>query len=117
MPTVNSTSASRYDNGRGVPQDDAEALKWYRKAAEQGYALAQTNLGFMYDHGRGVPQDYVLAHMWFNLAVAAAGNSAMARDIAAKMTPAQIAELKSSRVNGSLHRTTSDRRERLSEHR
>ena len=83
---------SAYDNGRGVPQDDAEALKWYRKAAEQGYALAQTNLGFMYDHGRGVPQDYVLAHMWFNLAVAAAGNSAMARDIAAKMTPAQIAE-------------------------
>ena len=78
--------------GRGVPQDDAEAVKWYRKAADQGYALAQTNLGIMYDDGRGVPQDYVQAHMWFNLAVAAAGNSAMARDIAAKMTPAQIAE-------------------------
>ena len=82
-----------YDSGRGVPKDDAEAVKWWRKAAEQGDATAQNSLGFMYDHGRGVPEDYVLAHMWFNLAAAAAGNSAMARDlVAAKMTPAQIAE-------------------------
>ena len=33
-----------YENGRGVPQDDAEALKWYRKAAEQGNANAQKHL-------------------------------------------------------------------------
>ena len=25
-----------YRNGQGVPQDDAEAVKWYRLAAEQG---------------------------------------------------------------------------------
>ena len=25
-----------YDNGRGVPKDEAEAVKWYRKAADQG---------------------------------------------------------------------------------
>jgi len=88
-----------YDNGLGVPQDHAKAAKWYRKAAEQGDADAQNTLGFMYGQGRGVPQDYVQAHMWYNLAasrlppgtdrVGAVKN----RDIlAARMTPAQIAE-------------------------
>ena len=57
-----------YANGQGVPQDDAEAVRWLRLAAGQGNANAQDNLGNMYDYGRGVPQDYVQAHMWFNLA-------------------------------------------------
>ena len=59
-----------YANGQGVPQDYAEAVKWYRLAADQGDAYAQNNLGVMYDQGQGVPQDYVLAHMWFNLSAA-----------------------------------------------
>ncbi len=29
-----------YADGKGVPQDSAEAMKWYRLAAEQGYAAA-----------------------------------------------------------------------------
>ncbi len=37
-----------YDGGKGVPLDDAEAVKWYRLAADQGDADAQTNLGLMY---------------------------------------------------------------------
>ncbi len=41
-----------YDNGQGVPQDYAEAVKWYRLAAEQGYAYAQYNLGVMYDKAK-----------------------------------------------------------------
>ena len=32
------------------PQDDAEAAKWFRLAAEQGDAEAQHNLGVMYDN-------------------------------------------------------------------
>ena len=32
-----------YYNGRGVRQDYAEAVKWYRQAAEQGYPQAQYN--------------------------------------------------------------------------
>ena len=36
-------------------------MKWYRLAADQGYAAAQFNLGVMYAKGQGVPQDYVLA--------------------------------------------------------
>ena len=36
-----------YDEGRGVRQDDAEAARWFRRAAEQGQAHAQNNLGLM----------------------------------------------------------------------
>jgi len=56
------------DNGYGVPQDKAEAAKWYRMAAEQGAADAQYNLGVMYDNGYGVPQDYAEAAKWFRMA-------------------------------------------------
>ena len=83
-----------YNDGRGVPQDYLEAVKWYCLAADQGNVNAQLNLGLMYGKGRGVPQDDVQAHMWFNLA--GAGGDANGRDnrdiVATKMTPAQIAE-------------------------
>ena len=58
----------RYDNGRGVPEDDAEAVRWYRLAADQEYAIAQFNLGLMYRHGEGVPEDDVEAVRWYRLA-------------------------------------------------
>jgi uncharacterized protein len=44
-----------------VPRHYFEAVKWYRKAAEQGVALAQFNLGGMYDNGHGVPRDHAEA--------------------------------------------------------
>jgi uncharacterized protein len=47
-----------YDKGQGVPQDDKEAVKWYRLSAEQGNATGQYNLGIMYSKGQGVTQDY-----------------------------------------------------------
>ncbi len=37
-----------YEDGLGVPEDDAEAVRWFRLAAEQGYAFAQFNLGSVY---------------------------------------------------------------------
>jgi TPR repeat protein len=69
-------------------------VKWLRKAADQGDAHAQNNLGFLYATGRGVPQDYIQAHMWFNLAGAQGDTDAINnRDlVAAKMTPAQLSE-------------------------
>ena len=57
-----------YENGQGVPQDDKQAVYWFRKAAEQGNAKAQYNLGVMYAKGQGVLQDNKKAYMWFNLA-------------------------------------------------
>src|SRR6185437_8150189 len=56
-----------YDLGRGVPLDFAEAEKWYRMAAEQGYAPALTNLGVLYYNGQGEKRDLVLAHEYFLL--------------------------------------------------
>ena len=58
----------KYDTGEGVPQDDAEAVIWYRRAAEQGHACAQYSLGRMYDIGRGAPEDDAEAVRWFRLA-------------------------------------------------
>ena len=45
-----------------------EAVKWYRKAAEQGHTRAQFNLGFCYDEGQGVTQDYYEAVKWYRKA-------------------------------------------------
>ena len=86
-----------YDNGRGVPQDDAEAVRWYRLAADQGDAFSQVILGVKYRNGEGTPQDFVEAHMWFNLAAAQSGDNrdlavGVRDDLAAQMTPDQIAE-------------------------
>ena len=47
-----------------------EAVKWYRKAAEQGFANAQYNLGYCYAHGEGVTQDYYEAVKWYRKAAA-----------------------------------------------
>ena len=57
-----------YKNGRGVARDDKAAVKWSRKAAEQGVATAQANLGAMYLLGRGVAQDNKKAVEWLTKA-------------------------------------------------
>ena len=53
-----------YLHGRGVAQDDQQAVAWFRKAAEQGDVDAQGRLGGMYFHGRGVAQDDKQAVAW-----------------------------------------------------
>ena len=54
-----------YGEGLGVPQDWPEAERWWRKAAKQGVAEAQYNLGHRYRKGLGVPQDYAEAVKWY----------------------------------------------------
>ena len=82
-----------YANGWGVPEDHAEAVKWYRLAAEQGHDFAQFSLGNMYRLGQCVPQDNVQAYKWFDLSASRNVGAFVNRDrVAAKMTPAQIAE-------------------------
>ncbi len=84
----------KYARGVGVPEDDVEAVRWYRLAAEQGHAEAQWLLGTMYGHGDGVPEDDVLAYMWFNLSGAQGHVSAQESEdiIEMRMTREQIAE-------------------------
>jgi TPR repeat protein len=57
-----------YQAGEGVQQNYFEAVKWYQKAAEQGHADAQNNLGLMYHEGHGVPKNYAEAVKWFRIA-------------------------------------------------
>ena len=63
-----------YVNGYGVTQDYTQAREWYLKAAKQGYADAQNNLGFFYENGHGVTRDYTQAREWY-LKAAEQGNS------------------------------------------
>jgi TPR repeat protein len=106
--------AALYKYGRGVPQDHAEAVKLYRKIAEQGLSSSETQaplgpkslsyivnvaknwLGFMYSKGQGVPLDLVQAHMWHSLAAANGDEMAIEeRDIIAKkLNAAQVAKSK-----------------------
>ena len=57
-----------YAHGDNVVQNDLEAIKWYRRAADQGYAPAQYALGGMYANGRGVEKSEKEAIKWFKLA-------------------------------------------------
>jgi hypothetical protein len=57
-----------YGNGQGVPRDDEAAVKWYRRAAEQGNDRAQYSLGLMCINGQGIQQDYKEAMKWFRKA-------------------------------------------------
>lgn len=63
--------ASAYLSGNGVPQDAAEAARWYLKAAESGDAGAENEIGYFYQFGIGVPRDAARAMHWFQLASAA----------------------------------------------
>jgi len=54
--------------GRGVSRDEAEAARWYRQAAEKGYAPAQYDLAVFYAVGRGVTLDAAQAITWYRRA-------------------------------------------------
>ena len=49
-------------------KDYPTALAWFRKAADQGFAKAQYNLGLMYELGDGVARDYAQAMIWYRKA-------------------------------------------------
>ena len=57
-----------YENGHGVEQSYEKAVEWYRKAADQGNAAAQYNLGNMYSWGKGVEQSNEKAAEWYRKA-------------------------------------------------
>ena len=64
------SAAEMYRRGweHSEKEEYAEAVKWYRRAAEQGLASAQYALGWMYYKGRGVPQDDAEEAKWYRRA-------------------------------------------------
>ncbi len=90
--------ATFYEHGQlGLPQDYAEAVRWYRKAAEQDHHAAQLYLGICLALGRGVEPDASQALMWVLLAKRggpfdrAAANETQGR-LEGLMSEAQIGE-------------------------
>ena len=65
------------------------------KSAEQGFANAQHNLGFMYEKGMGVPVNNVRAYMWYSLAKAQGDETAAEglETVIWAMTPADISKV------------------------
>jgi len=56
------------ERGEGLPQNHAEAVKWFRLSAAQDYAPAQLFLGLMYASGKGVTKDNKESLKWLHLA-------------------------------------------------
>ena len=57
-----------YAQGRGVPRDDTEAVRWLRLAVDQGDSIAEYNLQGMFREGRAIPEDEEEAASWTRLA-------------------------------------------------
>jgi hypothetical protein len=56
-----------YLDGRGVVQNDYEAVKWFRKASEHGHVIGHNRLAFMYASGRGVAKNEAEAFRLYRL--------------------------------------------------
>ena len=82
----------RYHDGQGVPQDDAQAVRWFQLAADRGNVAAQGALGAYYWRGRGVPADLLKAYFWSALAMAQGDEMSKSRieGLSSQMTGAQI---------------------------
>jgi localization factor PodJL len=83
--------AAIYAEGRAVPQDYAEAAKWYERAAAQAFVPAQYRLGNLYEAGQGVEQDYAVAKLWYQRA-AEAGNRMGMHNLAALHAGGQLGD-------------------------
>ena len=57
-----------YYTGTGIKEDKEEAVRWYRRAAENGNAMAQYNLGNCYYTGTGIKEDKEEAVRWYRKA-------------------------------------------------
>lgn len=115
-----------YDEGLGVVEDPAEAMRWFQRAAASGHTLAEHNIGNAYAAGRGVAVDAAAAVGWW-LKAAAKGDAVpqlrlgeayehgrgVARDLAAaRRWYAAAAALGNGAATQALERLASGRRRR-----
>ena len=110
----------------GLPQDDAEAVNWFRKAAEQNHGAAQLNLGVCLADGTGVEKNVVEGLMWIILSKFAPPSKAwqggwlfrdsadqQSKRIRAEMTEQQIADACAMVDSSPLFKEVKDRLSRL----
>ena len=71
-PVAQFRVANAYDSGSGAPRNGTQAMRWYKAAAEQGYAEAQNSVG----SGLQAEKNFVEARPWYEKA--AAQNHALA---------------------------------------
>ena len=82
-----------YTTGNGVAKDYAQAVAWYRKAADQGHTRAQFALGGCYAIGQGVSKDEIEAYAYWSLAGAKQPEARKELAVLEKqMTPDQIVD-------------------------
>jgi len=66
------TNNKKKNNDTGVPKPTSyrysDQVSRYKKAAEQGDAIAQCNMGLAYENGNGVPKDSTTAAFWYRKA-------------------------------------------------
>ena len=60
--------AMKYEEGKGVARDCAQARAWFQKAAEAGGVAAMYSLGLLYKNGKGGARDNELARTWLQKA-------------------------------------------------
>ena len=71
MPSGSSSTTCTSEpigGGRGVTKNEAEGLKWLRKAADQKYVPAYVSVGYCYEAGRGVAKNEAEAVSWYRKA-------------------------------------------------
>ena len=56
------------EKGDSRTRDYAQAFKWYRESARNGYRSAQSRLGTLYARGLGVEQNLIKAYAWYLVA-------------------------------------------------
>ncbi len=94
-PSAEFEIAARFAEGRGIAQDFKQAMVWYQRSAQRGFAPAQYRLGTLYERGIGTKSDVARAKVWYgraaeqgnvkamhNLAVLSAGRDQSAPDYA-----------------------------------
>lgn len=92
-----------YANGKGVRQDDQEAIHWYRLSAQNGYPNGLVAMAEAFDLGRGVRQNPVAAYVLAKAAAAVKPEASVVADqLKAKLSATELAKAETLTVQDAL---------------
>ncbi|HMC73584.1 MAG TPA: tetratricopeptide repeat protein [Terriglobales bacterium] len=95
-PAAQYTLGLKLLQGDGVPPNEADAITWFRQAAQRGNPSAEFQLGTAYMLGRGVRQDSVEGYTWLTLASKNGDTQAeqSLRELTPKLSPSEMARVR-----------------------